>query len=240
MIPPPVHLSPPHGTPNGPGATLRAYPMSDPRRLGCGFANVGEVIDYLDVEHSQRYQPVGRDTWCNIALCDLAFLCGLYVPRVWWDDRALARIAAGEDVPVRYPAFSHGVEVPNSGTVREMNANDLCDWAPAWGPNYGWTIREATPENEAEAQAAVDATGLPGFVVARSPHIGHISGIVPSMLLGGPVQPGLVQTQAGAVNRKLFRANWWKSSNFDRRYFGFIAPAQVIPETAFAPLSIGA
>lgn len=219
---PEAHLTP-RGTPDGPTALLRAFPLAETRRLDAGFANVDEVLDFLDVEHALRYERTPKDTWCNIYAGDFLRLCGRYLPRVWWDDAALAKIVKGQVVPPLYPTWdaANKREIPGTGTIRELNANALHDWTRDYARNFGWRVGTS----EADAVEAVNETGLPGYIVARSPHgTGHIAVIVPNDVRGAPVPPdGPVMSQAGAHNHRAFCQRWWqwKSQGFDSFLFAW-------------------
>jgi len=222
IVYPEAHLSP-RGTPTGEGAHLRAFPLSEQRRLGQGFNSVDAVLDFLDVEHSERYARTLHDTYCNIYAHDALRLCGRYIPRVWWDDAALAKIARGEAVVARYPTWDEATkrELPGTGTIRELNANALHDWTRDYARNFGWRVGTS----EADAIEAVNGSGLPGYVVARAPHgAGHIAVIVPNDVRGAPAAPdGPVQSQAGAHNHRAFANHWWlwKSQGFDSFLFAW-------------------
>jgi hypothetical protein len=155
------------------------------------------------VDRSARYQPVGRTTYCNIYAYDYGYLAGAYLPRVWWTQPALARLAGGEEVPVRY-----------AETVTELNANMLYQWLLDYGADFGWT-RTFDPT---QLQAAANDGGV-GVICARRADLnraGHIAAVVPETAEhratrrdGAVVRP--LQSQAGT---RCFRYDagaqaWW-------------------------------
>jgi len=222
VIYPEAHLSP-RAEPTGERSHLRAFPLSEMRRLGHGFNAVDSVLDFLDVEHSERYARTLRDTFCNIYAHDALRLCGRYIPRVWWDDVALAKIIRGERVVAKYPAWDPVTkrEIQGSGTIRELNANSLLDWTRDYARHFGWQVGLS----EADAVEAVNESGVPGYIVARAPHgTGHIAVIVPNSVRGAPVPPdGPVMSQAGARNHRVFCSRWWKlkTQGFDSVLFAW-------------------
>jgi hypothetical protein len=201
-------------------AGRQAFPLGEAGRPGRGAGNaerrrreLGSIIDWLDVEHSARYQPVGGTTYCNIYAYDYCYLSGVYLPRVWWTSRALQRMGRGEAVAPRY-----------AETVSELNANMLLGWFVDYGPDFGWR-RTFDP---GELQDAANEGGI-GIICARRTNDnqpGHIAAVAPesdehqAARSGGAVVRPL-QSQAGT---RCFcygtppRA-WWADSKF--REFGF-------------------
>lgn len=163
---------------------------------------------WLNVEKSARYQPTPTQTYCNIYAHDFCMRAGVYLPRVWWSDAALAKFAAGEDVPVKY-----------ADTVYELNANALYDWLVKFGKDFGWQ----PVGNAGEAQHAADAGRIVVIAAAqRNPkHSGHISMVVPQSEKVKYTDGVPVQSQAG---RKNFRSSlgtgkrWWEAKSY--RGFG--------------------
>ncbi len=153
----------------------RAYPLGEagrPARAGGDAASlaasVSAIVDYLDVANPAhlRYRPAGGTTYCNIYATDLAYLCGVYLPRVWWTDRALLQLREGAQVAVEY-----------GRTVRELNANSLYDWLEDFGPAFGWRR-----EVELTALQAAANAGQVCVIVARRVDLnrpGHITAVVP-------------------------------------------------------------
>lgn len=196
----------------------RAHPLGEPDRParrgrggGSLARSVAAIVDYLDVADPAhlRYQPRGGTTRCGVYAADFAYLCGVYLPRVWWTGRALLRLGAGERVAVEY-----------GRTVRELDANALHDWLEDFGPDFGWQ-REIEPT---ALQAAANA-GEVCVIVARRVDLdrpGHIAVVVPET--GGAtavrnarhevLRP--LESQAGArnVRRAPAASAWWQSSRF--------------------------
>jgi len=172
-----------------------------------------QIVDWLAADTSARYQP-DTFTYCNVYAADLCYLADAYLPRTWWTETALARLAAGQQVPVLYDS-----------TIREMRADDLCAWLVEWGPSFGWRrVFDATA-----LQAAANAGGL-GLICADRDAVGrpgHISVVVPESGAhaarrdadGNVVLP--LQSQAGAVNfRHETGTNaWWLDVKFKAHVF---------------------
>jgi hypothetical protein len=172
-----------------------------------------QIIDWLAVDTSARYQP-DTFTYCNVYAADLCYLAHAYLPRTWWTESALARLAAGQQVPVLYDS-----------TIREMRADDLCAWLIEWGTTFGWRrVFDATA-----LQAAANAGGL-GLICAdrdAAGRPGHISVVVPESganvaqrdVDGHVVLP--LQSQAGAVNfrHQTGKSAWWLDVKFKAHVF---------------------
>ena len=148
------------------------------------------LADWLSVETSARYARTPEKTFCNVYAADYGYLARAYLPRVWWTDPALLRIAQGELLSASL-----------NNTVREMRADDLLAWLIDMGPRFGWTrVFDATAlQNAANA-------GDVGVICAdrASPgKPGHITLVVPEDAAhravrdadGNVTQP--LQTQAG-------------------------------------------
>lgn len=150
-------------------ASGRAFPLGEPLRPGrtsddldARALEVSNILDWLDVENSLRYQPTTRSTFCNIYAHDVCYLANAYLPRVWWTGGALLRIRSGETVPVLY-----------GKTVEELNANSLLTWLADFGAAFGWhRTLELNALQEAANQGAI------GIIVARhqdANRSGHIA-----------------------------------------------------------------
>ncbi|WEN40519.1 hypothetical protein CKCBHOJB_00045 [Thauera sp. GDN1] len=196
----------------------RAYPLGEPGRPARGgrsaatlAQSVAAIVDYLDVADAAhlRYQPRGGTTYCNIYATDFAYLCGAYLPRVWWTDRALLRLREGEKVAVEY-----------GRTVRELNANALHDWLEDFGPAFGWQR-----EIDLNALQAAANAGEVCVIVARRVDLnrpGHITAVVPESEAAKAVRNARdevlrpLESQAGTRNvRRAPAANaWWLASRF--------------------------
>lgn len=198
---------------------FRAYPLGEPGRPARDpsgtreekRADLTEIVDWLDVENSARYDPSSSRTFCNIYVHDYCYLANVYLPRVWWTEKALVRLEAGKRVAPEYAA-----------TVRELNANSLFDWLHEWGPHFGWT----RVFDLAALQAAANDGGV-GVIVGQRHDLnrsGHIVVAVPevgehtSIRRDGHVTRPL-QSQAGSKNHKYVTHHWWTHPRF--RDFAF-------------------
>lgn len=194
--------------PNQPGRT-----GTTPQAL---IAEIGEIIDYLAVDRSthKRYQPDAGKTFCNIYAHDFCMLAGIFLPRVWWTQRALDALAAGRQV-----------EPLIGDTIREMRANDLFRWLEDFGATFGWRRTGTTTK----LQEAANQGGI-GIIVARRKEdgrSGHIVIVVPETATdvarrntaGEVIAP--LQSQAGATNfrRGTGRTNWWNGEEFAESAF---------------------
>ncbi len=175
-----------------------------------------KIINYLDSENPQhqRYQPNQRATYCNIYAYDVCYLAGVYLPRVWWTDRALLQLKDDVAVPVQY-----------GKTVREMNANMLHDWFEDYGDIYGWKR-----VFDLDVLQAAANSGAVCIIVAQRQnmnHSGHITVVAPEhdgfavpRSARGEVKCPL-ESQAGRHNHRFVIKNkpWWKHQKF--RKWGF-------------------
>jgi hypothetical protein len=61
-------------------------------------AELFAVIDWLAVDKAanKRYQPRSGSTFCNIYTHDFCHLAGVYLPRVWWSQAAVGKLAQGQ------------------------------------------------------------------------------------------------------------------------------------------------
>lgn len=191
----------------------RAFPLGEPGRPArtsadpvTRAAELSAIFDWLDVEHSHRYAPTTSSTYCNIYAHDVAYLAGVYLPRVWWTGGALLRLCGGEAVPVLYDQ-----------TVVELNANSLLVWFADFGAVFGW---RRTLDLE-ELQQAANQGGV-GIIVARhqdanrSGHIATIeregAGLQAARVNGKVTRP--ITSQAGRENhrRQVPSRPWWAMS----------------------------
>ena len=201
----------------------RAFPIAEvdrPTRNPAGTrdeknADLHAIIEWLDVEQSARYAPDSSRTFCNIYAHDYCYLAGVYLPRVWWTERAITRLQAGEAVQPIY-----------AETVREKNANSLFNWLRDWGPDFGWQ-RVFDPDTLQDAANS----GWVGVIVGQRHDLnrsGHIVVVVPendahqAIRRDGQVTRPL-QSQAGSTNHMYLTRHWWTHNRF--REFGFwVAP----------------
>ncbi len=200
----------------------RAYHLNEPGMVQTDITqtadsdlrikNIHQVVDWIDVEHSARYAPTSTNTYCNIYAYDLSFGTGVYIPRVWWNEKAFKVIEAGGTPDIIYEK-----------TVTELNANALADWFENYGNLFGWTRVFDTDTLQAKVN-----TGTLGIIVAQRINLnrsGHIVGILPELPdhkatrdSGNKVISPL-QSQAGAVNKKYFTGNnWWVNPNKFRKF----------------------
>ena len=172
-------------------------------------AALNSLIQWLDVESSKRYRPGGGATFCNIYAFDYVFMSDAYMPRVWWTGQAIARLQAGQSVPVKY-----------GETVEELTANSLNKWFKSWGPHFGWRRVFDLTEMQNEANA-----GKVCIIVAQAkPHThnghGHIVAVVPETndfkalrKPNGEVTKPL-QSQAGNHNREYVVQRFWDDGTY--------------------------
>jgi len=158
------------------------------------------IVTDLDVTRSLRYTP-NTQTYCNIYAYDFCFLAGVYLPRVWWNSKALLAAVAGSQPEIVYDK-----------TVRELTANSLHRWLGEWGDDYGW---QPCPTMEIVQQRAnsgdVCLITAERMDPARS---GHIVVVMPenSEHRADRVPAGIrapLQSQAGRVNKSYFTSRWW-------------------------------
>ena len=178
--------------------------------------DLGRIIDWLAVDKAshKRYQPHSGLTFCNIYAHDYCHLARVYLPRVWWNARAIEQLRRGQSV-----------EPLIGNTIFEMRANDLFRWLRDFGPEFGWRqIASPTRMQEEANQGAV------ALIVARRKiegKSGHILPVVPETetqrahrTASGEVDRPL-QSQAGASNFRYgtSTANWWKDERFAESAF---------------------
>ena len=193
----------------------RAYPLGEPnrpRRTATGIESrieqIGEIINWLNVDHSIRYLPRGTTTYCNIYAYDYCYLSRVYIPRVWWTQKSIIELSKGNAVPVLY-----------GDTVTELNANSLHDWFHDFGPDFGWVRTFTVDEAQLAANMGKSVIVCAKRVTTNKP--GHICAIVPETdsfkarrRSDGSISAPL-QSQAGSNNYKYKAANlWWTASRF--------------------------
>lgn len=174
-------------------------------------SSIGAVIDYLNSPASARYAPGGGNTFCNIYAADFAFLCKVYIPRVWWTASSLVQLSKGKTVEPVYAT-----------TVNELNANSLHDWFAEFGAQFGWTQVFDTDELQKLANK-----GNVCVIVGKRKNTelsGHIAMVVPETATAMATRKNdkvtvPLQSQAGATNFKYGGSNWWQNDKF--RSFGF-------------------
>ncbi|MCL6286214.1 hypothetical protein M3P21_22235, partial [Ruegeria sp. 2012CJ41-6] len=152
---------------------------------------------------SIRYLPAAGKTYCNIYAHDFAYLCGTYIPRVWWDKDALQDISNGKSIREEY-----------GKTVSELNANSLHDWLENYGSEFNWKREKQIMNLQGRAD-----DGSVCIIVARRKNrkrSGHISAVVPRSK-GYTSKKWPVESQAGSINYQyhIKRSAWWEKEKFD-------------------------
>lgn len=218
-----AHLPPPVGRVVRRSAFADAHSLDEPDRPARRGADVGAlrdalaaIVDWLacDAREHLRYQPREGATFCNVYAHDYCHLAGVYLPRVWWTQAALLRIARGERVPVRIGA-----------TVREMRSNDLCQWLRDFGPDFGW--RRTGSATSLQREANQGAVAMIAAERKQNGRPGHLAMVVPETArlsarrdaAGEVIAP--LQSQAGSVNlrRGTGIAEWWKDAKYSNAAF---------------------
>lgn len=188
---------------------LNAIPTVAEKIMG-----IYSVLDFLNVESSLRYAPKSTTTYCNIYAYDFVYCLSRYIPRVWWDERYLERLMAGEVI----------VPVPDK-TVYELNANALADWFDEFGSSFKWSrVWDLTTlQNQVNE-------GRIGIIVAQRLNLnlsGHIVAVIPENGTnvaqrnesGEVISP--LQSQSGRHNRKIFTGSKWWANPAQYGKFGF-------------------
>lgn len=220
---PEAHLTPAPGSITKRTAEATAHSLNEaamPQRTASDPVGLRDelatIIDYLatDTPAHKRYQPRDGLTFCNIYAHDYCALAKVYLPRVWWSQKALMNIAAGKAVVAKI-----------GGTVDEVRANDLFRWLRDFGPGFGWV--RATSVDQLQDHANMGGVCL---IVARRKEdgkSGHIVAVVPETAdevarrdaAGHVTMP--LQSQAGSVNFRygLSTLNWWNDARFAESAF---------------------
>jgi hypothetical protein len=193
---------------------------NQPRRQGTTAdalrAELAAIVAWLAVDNPAhlRYQREPNKTYCNIYAHDFCHLAGVYLPRVWWLQGAIARLAQGEEVKPHY-----------GKTIDEQRANDLFRWLRDFGEQFGWR-QTGTPS---KLQLEVNQ-GAVGLIVARrneDGRPGHIVAVVPETdkhrarrnAAGDVIIP--LQSQAGSTNFPYGtgKLEWWRGDQFAESAF---------------------
>ena len=214
-----VHLSENNPSVRRAVSSGRAFPIGEPdrpRRRAAGstsdkVTDLSSIIDWLDVEHSARYQVTGSNTYCNIYAYDYCYLAAAYLPRVWWKPQAIVELRQGRPVKAEYDK-----------TVVELNANGLFEWLAEFGDDFQW--KRTFDLNELQESANAGAVGVICAQRAELNRSGHISVVVPETQAHRAVRDGStvirpLQSQAGRANFKYSALHWWTQAKF--RQFGF-------------------
>jgi len=214
----PVHLSTSAKVERGNKARL-AYPLNEDKQktrnptatAAVKASELTAIVNWLDVENSERSEPTAKNTYCNIYAYDYCYLAGVYLPRVWWMQSAINKLKQGTPVPVVY-----------GQTVSELNANSLFNWLKDYGPKFGWNRTfDLTQMQNAANDGQVVIICAQNKIPNRS---GHICPVVPETSAKKATRTGVtvthpLQSQAGRTNLKYFTRKWWASVTF--RDFGF-------------------
>lgn len=197
----------------------RAYPISEagrPSKLAGSpaqrAAGLLAIIDWLDVETGLRWKKIPAATYCNIYAYDVAYLAGVYIPRVWWRGTALVELSQGKPVVAAYDT-----------TVGEMNANALTNWFESYGSQFGWRRSFDLTEVQLAANAGAVAVIVAHNANASAP--GHIQIVAPETAAflatrKGAVVVNPVQSQAGSSNFRYGKlpANWFAASSASSKH----------------------
>lgn len=174
------------------------------------------IIDWLNVEKPthKRYRPREGKTFCNIYAHDFCHLAGVYLPRVWWTQRAIENLARNEIV---HPLLN--------ATIEEIRANGIFSWLRDFGERFGWR----QTGDLTKLQNAANLGGI-GLIIAKrveDGRSGHITMLVPEMGntkakrngSGQVIAP--LQSQAGAVNFNCGtgKKDWWLDAKFKDHAF---------------------
>lgn len=220
IIPPAVHF-PPHPRSNRNSLDFRHCPLSEtimPSRNAADgptqAQQIHQIINFLSVTTSKRYLPTQTATYCNIYAYDVCFLGNAYLPRVWWENKALLSLQQGRQVSIVY-----------GETVRELRANDLFDWLKEWGDDYGWVRTFDLSDLQEQANSGKIAlicakrldTNRSGHIVAVAPETQQFQALRDGNTIIEPLQ-----SQAGALNKRFFNnSNRWWINPQKFREFGF-------------------
>jgi hypothetical protein len=201
----------------------RVYPLNEPGLIKTDLSkipgeqnkkkSIQDVINYLDVEHSLRYAPESKSTFCNIYAYDVAYCLGAYLPRVWWTSDAIVKWQQTKNVPIQYDR-----------TVTEFTANRIADWFEKFGTAFGWQRLFDTTVFQDEVNK-----GQLGILVAQRINMnnpGHIVAVVPeTSIYSSKRSNGVVvvplQSQAGRNNKKYSVPNIWWEDKTRFKKFGF-------------------
>jgi len=212
-----VHLTPKHKILRS-ASEGRAFPLNEtqmPSRTSINAEDkvndLHRIIKWLGVEINGRYKKSTVNTYCNIYAYDYCCLAGVYIPRVWWTRKAIADLAKGNSVPVKYDQ-----------TVGELNANSLNNWFEEFASDFGWS-RSFDINQVQEAANAGSVCVISGQRVNLN-EPGHICAVVPetpqhTALRKSGVVITPVQSQAGANNFSYGGGVWWTSVKLRRFSF---------------------
>lgn len=192
-----------------------SIPFRDLTDLTTKKESIGRLIDKLDVASSARYQRTEEDTYCNVYSYDYCYFGKVYLPTVWWTEKALKKILQGQEEEVIF-----------GETVDRIYSSAIHDWFLEWGASFGWQRMFSTDE----IQNKVNANGGIGIICAKRKEkglSGHIVPVVPETDFhkayrenGIVVYP--LQSQAGKLNYNYFsevRKDWWNDELYSSYVF---------------------
>ncbi len=170
--------------------------------------SIHDIIEWLDVEDSERYRKRGSATYCNIYAYDYCYLCNTFIPRVWWDEYTCNKVMSGQTVNPIY------------GTnVFELNVNSIYDWFEKYGNGFGWD----STDNLTYLQDSANA-GKVCIIIAKRKLLsrsGHITVVVPEndVFTAKKEDDKVViplESQAGSKNYEYITKGhcWWKKNKF--------------------------
>ncbi len=170
---PSAHLSrQDHGRSTASGRCFPINEASMPARNATEEAEkcrqLSRIVRYLDPGNPEhlRYRTGEGTSQAETYAYDFCCLARVYLARVWWNDRALLALGAGQ-----LPHVIFGT------TVRELGANQLFEWFVEFGPDYGWQRHFAVEELQEAANR-----GEVAVILAQSRNLdasGHIGVVVP-------------------------------------------------------------
>ncbi len=175
-----------------------------------------KIVEWLNVEKAahKRYQPGDGKTFCNIYAHDFCHLAGVYLPRVWWTQRAIEKLARNEMVQ---PLLG--------STIEEIRANSIFGWLRDFGDRFGW--RQTGELTKLQNAANLGGIGLIIAKRAEDGRSGHVTIVIPELdnskakrnANGEVIAP--LQSQAGAQNFKMGtgRSGWWLDTKFSDHAF---------------------
>jgi hypothetical protein len=156
------------------------------------------LVDWLNVEKSQRWQPRKKADGTQATYCDhyaadlIEQACGqqLISAWVWWTEAAFRRLELGEVVA---PVYGQ--------TVIEHGAKGLHKWMIEHGERYGW---HRVYTDAALRDMLTDRHTI-GLILTPS----HVSVALPDVYQPAPFSGPPLQTQAGSRNARLWRQDDW-------------------------------
>ncbi|HYW09131.1 MAG TPA: hypothetical protein VE913_19380 [Longimicrobium sp.] len=191
---------------NESGQPARTGDTAEERR-----ADLAAITEWLAVDSlaHKRYQPRAGLTFCNIYAHDFCHLAGCYLPRVWWTQGSIEKLAKGEAVKPRLAI-----------TVEEVRANGLFRWLRDFGMRFGWRQTGGLTKLQTEVnQGAIGLIVARRIVEGRSGHIvmvvPEVGGLVARRDGNGAVTSPL-QSQAGSTNFRhgTGKVEWFKGAQF--------------------------